>query len=371
MSTGTWLVTGYPGFIARRLVAHVAESAPGARIYAVAHPKLAREARRAAETVRNVEVFTGNVADMHLGLPGDAWRTLVDEVTDIFHLAALGEAGAAADDLQRVNIEGTRNALELAHSCSHLRRFTHFSTAYVSGDREGVIGEDELEMGQGFRNAYEETKFRAEQWVRRASARGLPVTVVRPSSVVGPGQGAEARAFRGEYHLALLAVTSPLASGLPLPGEGVAPFHVVPLEYVVRAAFALSRDPRAVGRTFHLVDPAPASARRVHEQVARLASKPIPRFQLPLPSRTALPRMPLLEWLPTPGRRTRGQVNRLSFYRCSETLELLADTGIRCPPLESYLEVLVASVREHHRRQRSGQDGPFEVDDPLDPPRKA
>jgi nucleoside-diphosphate-sugar epimerase len=365
MSPGTWFVTGYPGFIARRLVAHVAEAAPGARIYALAHPRLAVEARRAAEGVRGVTVFTGDVGDMHLGMEGEAWRTLVDEVTDIFHLAALGEAGADAQQLERVNVLGTRHALELAHQCGHLRRFTHFSTAYVSGDRAGVIAEDELEMGQAFRNAYEETKFRAEQWVRRAAARGLPVTVVRPSSVVGPGQGSEAHAFRGEYHRALLAVTSPLASGDPLPGEGVAPFHVVPLEYVVRAAFALSRDGRAAGRTLHLVDPAPASARRVHEQVARLSGRPLPRFPFSLPARTDLSRLPLLEWLPGASRSARGQVNRLAFYRCSEALELLSGTGIQCPPLERYLEVLVESVREHHRR-----GVPATVpEDPLDPAR--
>ena len=370
MSTGTWLVTGYPGFIARRLVAHVAESVPGARIYALVHPGQEEAALRAAAELPGVRVIPGDVGNMHLGIKGEAWRALVDEVTDIFHLAALGESGMSAAALQRVNVDGTRNALELAHSCGQLRRFTHFSTAYVSGDREGVIGEDELEMGQGFRNAYEETKYKAEQWVRRSSARGLPVTVVRPSSVVGPGQGAEAHAFRGDYHLALLAVTSPLASGVPLPGQGVAPFHVVPLEYVVKAAFALSRDPRAVGGTFHLVDPSPASARRVHEQVARLAGRPIPRPQLPLPTRGGLSGLPLLELLPSSGRRTSGQVNRLSIYRCSQALELLAGAGIHCPPLESYLEVLVESVREHQRRKRAHADEPGEVEDPLDPTRK-
>ena len=370
MSPGTWFVTGYPGFIARRLVAHVAEAVPGARIYALAHPRLLEEARRAAEAVRNLEVFTGDVADMHLGMEGVAWRTLLEEVTDVFHLAALGETGAGMPELERVNVEGTRNALELAQQCGRLRRFTHFSTAYVSGDRAGVIAEDELEMGQGFRNAYEETKFRAEQWVRRASARGLPVTVVRPSSVVGPGQGSQAHAFRGEYHRALLAVTSPLASGEPLPGEGLAPFHVVPLEYVVRAAFALSRDPRALGRTFHLVDPSPASARRTHEQVARLARRPIPRFQLPLSGRPGRRGLSLPEWLPGSGRGARGQVNRLAFYRCSEALALLQEAGIHCPPIESYLEVLLESVRDHHRRDRAGGQPEPEAEDPLDPRRE-
>jgi len=200
VSQGTWFATGYPGLIARRLVARAAEAAPGARIYALAHARQQREARRAAEAVPGVHVFAGDVAD-------------------VFHLAALGEAGAA--ELGRMNVDGTRNALELAQQCGQLRLFTHFSTACASGGRAHVIAEDELEMGQSFRSAYEETNFRAVQWVRRAAARGLPVTVVRPSSMVGLGEGSKAGAFRGEYHRALLAVTSPLASGAPLPGDGL------------------------------------------------------------------------------------------------------------------------------------------------------
>ena len=49
-----------------------------------------------------------------------------------------------------------------------LDRFVHFSSAYVSGDRTGVILEEELEEGQSFRNVYEGSKYKAEVLVRRA-----------------------------------------------------------------------------------------------------------------------------------------------------------------------------------------------------------
>ena len=62
--------------------------------------------------------------------------------------------------------------------------------------------------------------------------------------------------------------SAPLAMPLPLPGNGVAPLNVVPVDFVVQAVWHLSRDPRAVGLTFHLVDPNPMSARRVYEIIA-------------------------------------------------------------------------------------------------------
>ena len=62
---------------------------------------------------------------------------------------------------------------------------TYISTAYVAGCHRGVFGEDDLDVGQRFRNAYEQSKFEAERLVRAAGAGGLPVTIARPSIVVG------------------------------------------------------------------------------------------------------------------------------------------------------------------------------------------
>ena len=71
----------------------------------------------------------------------------------------------------------------------------------------------------------------------------------------------------------MLIVSSPLDVHLPLPGRGSAPLNLVPIDFVVDAAVALSRDPRAAGGTFHLTDPAPFSARAVYELVAQRAER--------------------------------------------------------------------------------------------------
>ncbi len=362
-----YFVTGYPGFIGKRLVEHIAREDPDARIFLLVQPKFLEDAKTYAQRLRGgakIEILTGDIVDMHLGLSGEEYNRLCEEVTDIFHLAAIYYLGIPRETTWRVNVEGTRNVLELARDCKDLRRLNHFSTCYVSGDRVGVIAEDELDLGQNFRNAYEETKFQAEKLVRKA-AQTLPVTIYRPSSVVGDSRTGEIDRFEGPYYLGILLVTSPLAVPLPLPGNGVAPLNVVPVDYVVEAVWALSRDARAVGRTLHLVDPNPMSARRVYELIAEKANKRLPRFNLSAKAADVMLRLPLLERVARPQRAAISYVNHLAIYNCHNTLELLDGTGISCPPLSTYLDKLVAYVRDYYRRRREERS---EADDPLDRP---
>lgn len=365
-SAATYFVTGYPGFIGKRLVAHIARSDAAARIYLLVQPKFAKDARRYVERLDHpdrIEIVTGDIVDMHLGLSGEEYARLCDEVTDIFHLAAIYYLGVPRDTAWRVNVDGTRNVIELGRDCRNLRRLNHFSTCYVSGDRVGVIAEDELDMGQSFRNAYEETKFHAEKLMRRA-AETLPVTIYRPSSVVGDSRTGEIDRFEGPYYLGILLVTSPLSVPLPLPGNGVAPLNVVPVDFVVEAVWALSRDPRAVGKTLHLVDPNPMSARRVYELIAEKTNKKLPRFNLSAKAADVMLRLPFLEKMARPQRAAISYVNQLAIYNCHNTLTLLDGTGIHCPPLSTYLDTLVAYVRDYYRRRREEAFS----EDPLDQP---
>jgi nucleoside-diphosphate-sugar epimerase len=361
---GTYFVTGFPGFIGRRLVEYIATEDPEGKIYLLVQPKFLKDAQKYIERLSGapVEILSGDIVDMHLGLSGEEYEQLCSEVTDIFHLAAISYLGIPKETAFRVNVDGTRNVLELARDCEKLRRFNHFSTCYVSGDRVGVIAEDELENGQSFRNVYEETKYQAERLVRRASS-ALPVTIYRPSSVVGDSRTGEIDRFDGPYYLGILLVMSPLFMPLPLPGNGVAPLNVVPVDFVVKAVWSISKDPGAVGRTFHLVDPNPMSARRVYELIAEKANKRMPKFTLSARAADMMLRLPLVERLARPQRAAISYVNHLAIYNCHNTLELLDGSGIRCPPLSTYLDKLVEFVRDHYQRRR---DELSQVEDPLD-----
>ena len=361
-------VTGYPGFIGKRLVRRLAAGARAGedRLVLLVEPRGAARARAAlqAEGIA-AEVVEGDVEQMHLGLSGPEFKALAREVTDVWHLAARTSHGAPRAELRRANVEGTRNVLELASAARRLRRFSHFSTAYVSGDRVGVILEDELAMGQRFHNPYEETKFQAELLVRRAQAE-LPATIFRPSIVVGDSRTGEIDRFEGPYALAILLVASPLAVPLPLPGDAVAPLNVVPVDFVVDAAIAIAAAPGGAGRTVHVVDPSPLSARRVYEMIAARAGKKLPPLSVPARVVQALLQLPLLERLSRAHRPAIEYVNHLAIYNCRNLLELLDGTGIHCPPITSYLDRLIEFVQATYARRRE-QELEAESDDPLDP----
>jgi thioester reductase-like protein len=362
---GVYLITGYPGFIGRWLVKYLAEVQPRAKVYLLVQPQFQKDAQRQAEDLgfSALRILTGDVVDMHLGLSGDEYEELTGSVTDIFHLAAVSYLGVPRDTVFRVNVEGTRNVLELAKDCHKLKRLNHVSTCYVSGDRVGVIAEDELDQGQRFRNSYEESKFEAEKLVERAAQDGLPVTIYRPASVVGDSTTGEIDRFEGPYYLGILLVASPLIVPLPLPGKGVAPLNVVPVDYVVKAMWRLSQLPESKGKTFHLVDPNPMSARRVYELIAEKANKKLPLFNLSAKAADVVLRLPGLERLARPQRAAIAYVNHLALYNSYNTLELLDGTGIHCPPLRDYLDKLVVFVQDFYRRRKEKMAAD---EDPLD-----
>ncbi|HET9598244.1 MAG TPA: SDR family oxidoreductase [Anaeromyxobacteraceae bacterium] len=359
------LVTGWSGFIGRRLVRRMAGALDRERdrVALLVRPHRAAEAaRELADLGLRGEVLEGDVARMHLGLSGPEYKGLTAGVTSVWHLAARYDRDASAAEVRAVNLEGTRHALELAGAARRLQRFHHFSTAYVSGDRDGVILEDELEMGQRFRNVYERTKFEAERLVRRAMAE-LRATVYRPSIVVGDSRTGEIDRFEGPYYLAILLVASPLSVPLPLPGNGVAPLNVVPVDFVVEAALAIGAQRESAGRTVHLVDPAPLSARRVYELIAARAGKTLPPVTLPHRAVEALLGLPIVERLARDQRNAIRLVNHRAMYNCRSQLELLAGTGISCPPITSYLDRLATFVKERLAARPRGS--PETVEDPL------
>ena len=181
----------------------------------------------------------------------------------------------------------------------------------------------------------------------------IPATVLRPSIVVGDTKSGEIDRFEGPYALAILLVTSPLQVPVPLPGDGVAPLNAVPIDYVVDASAAIHKDARSVGRTFHVVDPNPSSSRRVYELIAQRSGKKLPRLSLGYKLTDALLKLPGLERLTREQRAAIAYVNHLSFYSSRHTLEVLEGTGIRCPPIESYLDNLIEYVRTEYRRRQT------------------
>src|SRR5688500_15576308 len=202
----TIFMTGFPGFIAGRLVERMA--AEGARFILLAQPAFLERAR--AEVARiggktgagadRFRLLEGDITRPGLGLSAADLELARAETTVLFHLAAVYDLGVARELAVRVNVEGTRHVNDFARTLPDLRRYHYVSTCYVAGLRDGLILESELRHEAGFRNFYEETKYLAELEVEALKGE-LPVTVHRPAVVCGDSRTGETAKYDGVYYL--------------------------------------------------------------------------------------------------------------------------------------------------------------------------
>jgi thioester reductase-like protein len=287
------LLTGATGFVGMELLARYLEHTDR-RVHVLV--RAASERAAAARVQRTladlfgaghpfaerVVAVRGDVTRPSLGLRrGRARDALAEQVDEVVHSAASVSFDLSLDASRAINVEGTRRVLELAERCharGGLRRFSHISTAYVAGDHAGCFSEDDLDVGQSFRNSYEQSKFEAEHLLGRWHGR-LPVTVLRPSIVVGARDSGWTASFNVLYWPLRAFARGAYAA---LPARRDAPVDVVPVDFVADATFALSQAPEAEGVTFNLVAGRHASS--VGELVALASAffqRPAPRLIQP------------------------------------------------------------------------------------------
>ncbi|HEY3186333.1 MAG TPA: SDR family oxidoreductase, partial [Solirubrobacteraceae bacterium] len=259
------LLTGATGFVGTEVLARFLERTDR-RVYALVRaPDQEAADERLNSTLRTffgradthagrVRAVPADIEQEGLGLAPATRRRLASEVSDIVHAAASVSFSLPLDESRAINVAGTRRMLEFAELCRDrggLQRFSYVSTAYVAGEHDGHFAEDDLEVGQEFRNAYEQSKFEAERIVR-AHRRRLPIQIFRPSIVVGERPTGWTASFNVLY-----APLKAFSRGdyVALPGSPAAPVDVVPVDYVADAIFELANDPVAAGEaeTYHLV----------------------------------------------------------------------------------------------------------------------
>jgi thioester reductase-like protein len=355
MSDGV-LLTGATGFVGMELLARYLERTDRL-VYALVRGANQREVTdRVKQTLlclfgadhpyaRRVVAVCGDITRPGLGLGGRRDQ-LAERVSEVVHGAASVSFELGLEDLRKINVEGTRHVLEFAERADArggLRRFSYISTAYVAGEHAGCFSEDELDVGQRFRNAYEQSKFEAEHLV--AGAR-VPVTVLRPSIIVGERDSGWTQSFNVLYW-PLRAFSR--GSYVALPARRDAPVDVVPVDYVADAILALSQAPEAEGATYHLT--AGSSATSVGELVELAAAyfkRPAPRLISPGVYRRVV--HPVLLQAVRDERSRRALSRSEVFFPYFETAVTYDDrrsrvalrgTGIAPPPLPHYFDQLL------------------------------
>jgi thioester reductase-like protein len=364
---GAVLLTGATGFVGSQvLVRYLGRTER--RVYALVRggdPAEAAQRLRDAVAPLGSELPAERVvavpADLEregLGLDPDRRAELAREVTDIVHAAASVSFSLPLPESRSINVEGTRRILDFAHLCRRrggLRRMAYVSTAYVAGTHPGPFTEDDLEVGQTFRNPYEHSKFEAEQLVRR-DRRRLPIQIFRPSIVVGESSTGWTQAFNVLY----TPLKAFVQGRLPvLPARASAPVDVVPVDYVADAIVELTDRPADEG-TYHLVAGRRAtSVGELIDLAAGHAERSAPLVLPPAPYRRLL--HPLLKRR-APARRRRALERLETFfpyfamdvtYDDRRARGALAPSGIEAPPIGRYFGRLMDfAERSHWGRRR-------------------
>ncbi len=198
-----------------------------------------------------VHAVRGDLLEPGLGLSARDRAQLVGSVDRIVHCAASISFDLPLEQAREINVQGVARVLELAReiaAAGSLRRLVHVSTAYVSGRHAGEFGEQDLDVGQEFRNTYERSKQEAELLLR-AQASDLPLAVARPSIVVGHRASGWTSAFNVLYW-PMRAFERGLLREVPAREDSIVDF--VPVDYVTDGILALLDDEDAHG-TFNLV----------------------------------------------------------------------------------------------------------------------
>jgi thioester reductase-like protein len=348
---GLVFLTGFPGFIGSRLAARLLSDDAELRIAALVEEKMAGKAREAAGRIDGgdrIEVISGDISEKNLGVGDETIERLRAETTAAYHLAAIYNLAVPYDLAQKVNVEGTGNVLDLCRRCERLERLNYVSTAYVAGDRHGVVYEHELLQGQDFKNHYESTKFQAEVWVRDLFDE-IPTTIYRPAIVVGDSQTGETQKFDGPYYM-LRTVAFAANHKMPIPqfAGAAAPFNVVPVDFVIDALAVADDDPALVGETLHLVDPEPITAGEVFTLLAREYAGREPRYRLPPKLvQTTLRSKKVRQMFSGAPPESIEYLNHAVKFDTRRADELLARHGLRCPRFEEYVGPMVRFFREH------------------------
>ncbi|MEC9396300.1 MAG: SDR family oxidoreductase [Myxococcota bacterium] len=345
------LLTGFPSFVARRTLDTILARTPDARVRLLVRPDYVDAAERHLGEMEDLDrerihLLSGDVVAMDLGLSGREYLEVVSNVTEVFHIASIWWLGVDKKQTWEVNVQGAQNVIDAAEEMKNLRRLNHFSTAFVAGDREGVIMESELDKGQRFRNAYERTKFEAEK-LMRAAMRHLPISIYRPSVIVGNTDTGEIDKLAGPYYLMYAIMFAPQNIPILMPGKGDKPLNLVPIDFVCEAMDVINQREDTAGKTFHLCDPNPLSARQVFELVAERAGKRAP-IGGGLPARLGqmLMRLPGVERATRSPRHFFEDFNQLTLYNTINTLDALHGE-LACPPFPTYVSSLVRYIKQH------------------------
>lgn len=195
------LITGATGFLMPEYVKALMDEDPELRPVLVGRGKKGKKGKTFQQRVADyidmdaygdrLTFAEGDITKMNLALQDSDLDIVLSEVDEVIHGAGLTDFDESQDTQDRVydiNVQGTRNVIELARKISNLKNFVQVSSAYMHGKRFGdeVAREEIATPKAGFRNPYESSKMDGSLEVINSGLRSY--TIMAPSIIVGDSQ---------------------------------------------------------------------------------------------------------------------------------------------------------------------------------------
>jgi nucleoside-diphosphate-sugar epimerase len=324
----TTVVTGATGFLGSALVTELVQRQQAVRI-------LARDEQKARQQFGDaVTISPGDFTD------AAQVQRAVDGATIIYHLAGLLYHPSISAELYRqVHVEGTQILLRACQGQPQLQRMVHVSTTGVYGVTGKIPASEDAPFAPT--NPYEATKLEGEQLALRAyREQGLPVTVVRPGLVYGPGD------------LHLLSFFASINKGLfRVIDGGKALLHPVHIDDLLDSLLLCAERAQASGRSYNIAGERPVTVRELATAISRALNRELPTGSIPL----WLANIASDIFAVTPGIRgehaplTRSRVQFLTHSRIYDISRARAELGYSPKVgLEEGMELTAAWYYKHH-----------------------
>lgn len=182
-----YFLTGATGFVGGRVARQLVEQ----EHTVVALVRDRAKAQALAEL--GVELHVGDITDK------ESMRSPMTGVDGVFHIAGWYKLGLRDNSAgERINVQGTRNVLELMEELG-IARGVYTSTLAVNSDTHGKLLDESFHYTGRHLSEYDRTKAAAHEIAQRKIAAGLPLTIVMPGAIYGPGDTSSLRTTFVQY----------------------------------------------------------------------------------------------------------------------------------------------------------------------------
>lgn len=297
------LLTGGSGFLGSYLVPRLAPYFE--KIYLLARGESFARYQKLFYKLSDIELVEGDL--MHPDLFEDPLvrAKLEETVTHVLHAGALYDLKAARTQNYFNNVVGTQNVLAFMRRAQALERFHYISTIAVAGDFVGRFSENELAVGQNFKNSYAETKYIAEEMVRtEAQTRDLATTIYRLGILVADSQSGRIDKIDGPYYLLDFFEQNPVLTLalkswalIPFPFSASAQVPLIPVDYAakfIEQGVLAKIAPKL--SCYHVVSETPPLAKDMLKDIFKLFG--IRARPVAIPANRALPKVVRLLGMP-------------------------------------------------------------------------